>query len=256
MEECEQTCSLVDLIKEDPIKGARRCRAAIKRDDESFQAQRRRRMAEGSLVAAELKADYGRWCEFISDEFFDQYKRIRKKDEQYFEPIVMRSVMLYIFDVSSTNKSMCNRVWRYARAMEAYADQEVPNEELVDRIKTDGGIEKACRAACKEYSREREEDDWVKQMNARPEEASNPLEPEEGSDYEDEEIDAEEWDEAYDESIADKDAVILRVEVTPEELNELLTDQTDQYRFLIRRGGRDLKLGGTRFIAIHIDPLE
>lgn len=243
------------LVEQDPLVAARQCREAVKQDQESFQEQRRRRMAEGCLIAEQLKANYDRWREFVADEFFDQYGRIRKKDEQHYEYIVMRAVMLYIFDVSSTNMSKRNRVWRYARAMEAYLDQGVPNEELVERIKADGGIEKACRAACKEHSREQEEDDWAKQMAARPEPHGNTLEPEEGSEYEDEALDDSDYEELRRDVVGEDESVVLRVEVTPEELETILESGTERYRLLIRRGGPDSALGGTRFVATVIDPL-
>ncbi|QDI79210.1 hypothetical protein E8E01_01590 [Methylorubrum populi] len=243
------------LVAHDPVDAARKCRSAIKRDDESFQEQRRRRIAEGSLIAERLKSDHNSWRDFVAENFFDQYARIRKKDRKHYQYIVMRAVMLYIFDVSSTNMSKRNRVWRYARAMDAYLDQGVPNEALVERIKADGGIEKACRAACKEHSREQEEDDWAKQMNARPEPDGNPFEPEEGTDFEDEELEDSDYEELRRDVVGDDESVILRVEVTPEELETILESGTEQYRLLIRRSGPDTKLGGTRFIASVIDPL-
>lgn len=202
MKEQEETAEFGRLVEHDPVEAARQCRAAIKWDDESFQEQRRRRMAEGSLIAARLKADHDSWCRFVADKFFDQYRLIRKKDKEHYEFVVMRAVMLYLFEVNSTNMSKRNRVWRYARAMEAYADAGVPNNELVARIKTDGGIEKACQKACKEHSREQEEDDWEKQMRARPEPKPGEADPGEQDDqeevddtYEDEELDDEDYDE-------------------------------------------------------------
>ncbi len=239
----------------DPVLAARLCREAIKQDHENFQAQRRHRMAEGYRIAEHLKREYDSWRKFVSDPFFDQYKLIRRKDEQHYKFVVMRAVMLFIFDVSSTNKSKRNRVWRYARAMEAYADENVPNVDLVERIKADGGIEKACRAACKEYSPEQEEIDWSKQMNARPEPDKNSLQPDEGSEFEDDEPDESDYEELRQSVIKDEDSVILRVEVSPHELDGILRARTEQYRLLIRRGGPDHELGGTRFIAIDIDPL-
>jgi len=243
------------LVAHDPVEAARKCRSAIKRDDESFQEQRRRRMAEGSQIAERLKSDHNSWRGFVAEQFFDQYDRIRKKDQKHYEYIVMRAVMLYIFDVSSTNMSKRNRVWRYARAMEAYLDQGVPNEELVERIKADGGIEKACRAACKEHSREQEEDDWAKQMAARPEPHGKPLEPEEGSEYEDEELEDSDYEELRRDVVGEDEPVVLRVDVTSQELEAILESGTEQYRMLIRRSGPDSKLGGTRFVATVIDPL-
>ena len=250
------------LVQHDPVEAAHQCRAAIRGDDEGLQEQRRRRMAEGSLIAAHLKADHESWRRFVADKFFDQYRLIRKKDKTHYEFVVMRAVMLFLFEVSSTNMSMRNRVWRYARAMEAYEDAGVPNEELVERIKTDGGIEKACRTACKEHSREQEEEDWAKQMQAQPEPKSSEDESsaEGGEDeiddvYEDEELDDEDYEELRREAVEDEETVTLRVEVTPRELEDILLDQTVQYQLIIRRGGPDHRLGGTRFILTHIDPL-
>lgn len=202
MKEQEENAGFKRLVEHDPVEAARLCQAAIKGDDESFQEQRRRRMAWGSLIAERLKGDHEGWRRFVAQPFFDQYRLIRKKDKNYYEFVVMRAVMLFLFEVSSTNKSKRNRVWRYARAMEAYADAGVPNDELVARIKTDGGIEKACREACKEHSREREEDDWEKQMRARPEPKPGEADPSEQDDedeiddtYEDEELDDEDYEE-------------------------------------------------------------
>lgn len=260
MKEQEENEEFKRLVEHDPVEAARQCQVAIKEDNESFQAQRRRRMAWGSLIAERLKADYGEWRRFVADKFFDQYGLIRKKDEQHYEFVVMRAVMLFLFEVSSTNKSKRNRVWRYARAMEAYADAGVPNDELVARIKKDGGIEKACRAACQEHSPQQEEEDWEKQMRARPE--PQPGEDQSGEsgdeeiddEYEDEELDDEDYDELRRSVVKDEESVILRVSVTPRELDDLLLDETSQYRVIIRRGGPDDQ-GGTRFVAINIDPL-
>lgn len=251
----EESRKFKRLVADDPVEAARKCRAAIKRDNESFQEQRRRRIAEGSLIAEQLKSDYESWRRFIADNFFDQYGRIRKKDKQHYEFVVMRAVMLYLFEVSSTNMSKRNRVWRYARAMETYADRGVRNEELVERIKADGGIEKACRAACKEHSREQEENDWAKQMDARPEPDESSIHPDEGSKFEDEELDESDYEELRRSIIKDEETVILRIEVSPQELESILAARTMQYRLLVRRGGPDHELGGTRFIATVIDPL-
>ena len=262
MKEQEENAEFKRLVEHDPVEAACQCQAAIKGDDENFQEQRRRRMVWGSLIAERLKADYAEWRRFVAQPFFDQYGLIRKKDERHYEFVVMRAVMLFLFQVSSTNKSKRNRVWRYARVMEAYADARVPNDELVARIKTDGGIEKACRAACQEHSREQEEDDWEKQMRARPEpqpgddESAEDVDEEEADgEYEDEELEDEDYDELRRSVVKDEETTILRVEVTPQELDDLLRDRVTKYQVIIERGGPDQKLGGIRFIATNIDPL-
>lgn len=166
----EQQDSVPDLfavIEADPIGGARLCREQIKADDDSVHVRRRRRIAEGYLIASRLKENYELWQRFVSEPFFDKDTRIRKKDDTRFQLIVTRTVMIYLFSVLKSNTSLRNRMWRYARAMDHYAEQKVPPEKVVERIKVDGGIEKVCASISKGRSVHDEDDDWKAEMRSR-----------------------------------------------------------------------------------------
>jgi hypothetical protein len=147
MEQNEESEKVWQAIGLDPVEGARLCQQQIKLDELSVQARRRRRIAEGYYIGLQLMNDYAAWQRFLAEPFFDRDPRIRNKKEDRFKFVVMRTVMIYLFMAGKGNDSLRNRTWRYARAMSGYADEGVPPEEVVDRIKKDGGIEKLARAS-------------------------------------------------------------------------------------------------------------
>ncbi|UHC19443.1 hypothetical protein LRS73_31805 [Methylobacterium currus] len=167
MEQNEDSEKVWQAIGLDPVEGARLCQQQIKLDELSVQARRRRRIAEGYYIGLQLMNDYAAWQRFLAEPFFDRDPRIRNKKEDRFKFVVMRTVMIYLFMAGKGNDSLRNRTWRYARAMSGYADEGVPPEEVVDRIKSDGGIEKLARARSKGYDLEAEDEDWRLEMAHR-----------------------------------------------------------------------------------------
>lgn len=226
-------------ISTDAVEGARLSRQQVKDDQLSMQARRRQRIVEGYYIGLQLMNDYTEWQRFLADPFFDFDKRIRNKQPDRYKFIVMRAVMIYLFMAGKDNVSLRNRTWRYARAMDGYAEDAVPPEEAAAKIKADGGIEKLCRARSKERNLEDEDKDWRLEMEHREpqpsteraqardadsgEEITGEAEPDEDDDAdEDEESeDQDQAEELYEEPDPTAGMVMWPVMIEPHERRDL-----------------------------------
>jgi hypothetical protein len=144
---------MFDAIRQDPVGGAVRCQAQVEEDHAGFRRCHRLRIAEAYLITLLLQASFPLWKLFLRLEYFKGQRKLSALNEETFRPFVGGAVMQFTFNPTRQSQAKENRAWKYARAVEAYADAGVPAEEVADRIEQDGGIEALCRKAAQDTPR-------------------------------------------------------------------------------------------------------
>src|ERR1019366_6333141 len=130
------SATVLDLAAVEPVKAARRCRAAIAAATGGFHKEMRQLIAEAYAVARALQTNRQAWRSFIADEFWQQRKRPPKMDDQS-EPLL--HVMVFVFNAIDRNRY--KSASKYAAALQQYFTHDVPAQEVAAKIKKAGGIE-------------------------------------------------------------------------------------------------------------------
>jgi hypothetical protein len=136
------SATVLDLAAVEPVKTARRCRAAIAAATGGYHKEMRRHLGEAYAVACGLEKNRQAWRSFIKDEFWQRRKRPPKMDDQR-EPLL--HVIVFVFE--AIDRNTYKRASKYAAGLKQYWIDNVPAREVAAKIEEDGGIEALSQAS-------------------------------------------------------------------------------------------------------------
>jgi hypothetical protein len=136
------SATVLDLAAVEPVKAARRCRAAIAAATGGFHKEMRQLIAEAYAVARALQKNRQAWRTFIEDEFWQHRKRPPKMDDRG-RPLL--HVMVFVF--GAIDRNIYKRAQKYAAGLKQYWIDNVPAREVAAKIEEDGGIEALSQAS-------------------------------------------------------------------------------------------------------------
>jgi hypothetical protein len=126
----------------EPIEAAKHCRAKISAATGGYHKEMRRHIAVAYAIARALQKNRQAWRSFIEDEFWQQWKRPPKMDDQREPPL---HVMVFVFE--AIDRNIYKRASKYAAGLKQYWRHNVPAREVAAKIAEDGGIEALSQAS-------------------------------------------------------------------------------------------------------------
>jgi hypothetical protein len=104
--------TVLDLAAVEPVKAARRCRAAIAAATGGYHKEMRQHIVEAYAIACGLEKNRQAWRSFIEDEFWQHRKRPPKMDDQR-QPLL--PVMVFVFE--AIDRNIYKRASKYAAGL-------------------------------------------------------------------------------------------------------------------------------------------
>jgi hypothetical protein len=136
------SATVLDLAAVEPVKAARRCRAAIAAATGGYHKEMRQHIAEAYAIACGLQKNRQAWRSFIEDDFWQPRERPPKMDDRG-RPLL--HVMVFVF--GAIDRNMHKRAQKYAAGLKQYWRHNVPAHVVEAKIAEDGGIEALSQAS-------------------------------------------------------------------------------------------------------------
>ena len=136
------SATVLDLAAVEPVKAARRCRAAIAAATGGYHKEMRQHIMEAYAIARGLQKNRQAWRSFIEDEFWQHRKRPPKMDDRG-RPLL--HVTVFVF--GAIDRNIYKRASKYAAGLKQYWIDNVPAREVAAKIEEDGGIEALSQAS-------------------------------------------------------------------------------------------------------------
>jgi hypothetical protein len=132
---------VLELIEQDPIAGAKKCRRKKQMADQSYRQKERECMAGTIAFARKLRGSKKLFEEFKKDPFWG------KREYELNPNRVLSYAFVYIYN--NHKGAEADRANRHAKALQAVFEGEMPPEKIPDYIRDAGGIEDLYDAAKK-----------------------------------------------------------------------------------------------------------